>query len=93
VRGNVCLIIEQIRLTGNSLFFAPAPDAAQERGEASTGDTLRKGPGVPKQNAGKATAADVGLSRKEIHEEGQSETAPLGIANFPRLTALRAFRR
>jgi hypothetical protein len=44
-------------------------DAAQERGEiAKSGDTLRNGPGVPKRNAGKATAADVGLSRKEIHE-------------------------
>lgn len=44
-------------------------DAAQERGEvASSGDNLRKGSGVPKQNAGKATAADVGLTRKQIHE-------------------------
>lgn len=44
-------------------------DAAQARGEvARSGDTLRTGPGVPKQNAGKATAADVGLTRKEIHE-------------------------
>lgn len=44
-------------------------DAAQERGEiASSGDTLKQGPGVPKQNSGKATAADLGLSRKSIHE-------------------------
>lgn len=44
-------------------------DAAQERGEvAATGDTLRQGSGVPEQNAGKATAADLGLSRKDIHE-------------------------
>jgi hypothetical protein len=51
-------------------------DAAQERGEvAKSGDTLRNGPGVPKQNAGKATAADVGLSRKEIHEARQIRDA------------------
>lgn len=44
-------------------------DAAQKAGEiASSGDTLRKGSGVPEENAGKSTAADVGLSRKEIHE-------------------------
>lgn len=44
-------------------------DAAQERGEvANSGDTLKRGPGVPEQNAGKATAADLGLSRKDIHE-------------------------
>jgi hypothetical protein len=44
-------------------------DAAQERGEiARHGETLRNGPDVPKRNGGKATAADVGLSRKEIHE-------------------------
>lgn len=44
-------------------------DAAQERGEvARHGETLRSGPDVPKQNFGKATAADIGLSRKEIHE-------------------------
>ncbi len=40
-------------------------DAAQERGEvAQIGDNL---PSVPKQNA-KPTAADIGISRKEIHE-------------------------
>lgn len=40
-------------------------DAAQERGEvARIGDNL---PSVPKRNS-KPTAADVGLSRKEIHE-------------------------
>lgn len=40
-------------------------DAAQERGEvAKIGDNL---PSVPKQNS-KPTAADVGLSRKDIHE-------------------------
>lgn len=44
-------------------------DAAQDRNEvAKSGDTLRSGPGVPDQNAGKATAADIGVSRKEIHE-------------------------
>lgn len=44
-------------------------DAAQERGEvAESGDTLKRGPGVPEQNAGKSTAADLGLSRKDIHE-------------------------
>jgi hypothetical protein len=44
-------------------------DAAQERGElAKHSETLRSGPDVPKRNVGKATAADVGLSRKEIHE-------------------------
>lgn len=40
-------------------------DAAQERGEvAKIGDNL---PSVPKQNS-KPTAADIGLSRKDIHE-------------------------
>jgi hypothetical protein len=40
-------------------------DAAQQRGEvARIGDNL---PSVPERNA-KATAADVGLSRKDIHE-------------------------
>lgn len=40
-------------------------DAAQERGEvAKIGDNL---PSVPDKNS-KATAADIGLSRKEIHE-------------------------
>jgi hypothetical protein len=44
-------------------------DAAQARGEiARSGDTLRKGPGVPKENSGKLTASDVGLSSQEIHE-------------------------
>jgi hypothetical protein len=43
--------------------------AAQERGEvAKHGETLRTGPDVPKRSVGRATAADVGLSRKEIHE-------------------------
>ncbi|WP_427026559.1 hypothetical protein ACP4J4_20290 (plasmid) [Aureimonas ureilytica] len=58
-------------------------DAAQERGEvASAGDTLKHGPGVPERNAGKATAADVGLSRKEVHEARivrDAETADPGI--------------
>lgn len=58
-------------------------DAAQERGEvALAGDTLKHGPGVPERNAGKATAADVGLSRKEIHEARivrDAETADPGI--------------
>jgi hypothetical protein len=58
-------------------------DAAQERDEiASSGDTLRQGPSVPKQNSGKATAADVGLNRKEIHEARairNAETAEPGI--------------
>lgn len=40
-------------------------DAAQERGEvAKIGDNL---PSVPKQNS-KPTAADIGLTRKQIHE-------------------------
>lgn len=55
-------------------------DAAQARGEvASTGDTLRRGTGVPEQNAGKAVAADIGITRKEVHEarrlrDGEKET-------------------
>jgi hypothetical protein len=57
-------------------------DAAQERGEvAATGDTLRQGPGVPEQNAGKATAADLGLSHKDIHEARIIRDA--GKANVP----------
>jgi hypothetical protein len=44
-------------------------DAAQERGEvARHGETLRNGADVPERNVGKATAADIGLSRKDIHE-------------------------
>lgn len=44
-------------------------DAAQERGEVATRDTtLRHGPDVPKQNIGTPTAADLGLSHKDIHE-------------------------
>ena len=44
-------------------------DAAQERGEvAKHGETLRSGPEVLKENVGKATAADIGLTRKEVHE-------------------------
>jgi hypothetical protein len=47
-------------------------DAAQERGEvARIGDNL---PSVTKRNA-KPTAADVGLSRKEIHEASQIRDA------------------
>ena len=59
-------------------------DAAQAAGEvANSGDTLRRGPGVPDQNAGKPTAADIGLSRKAIHEARQirdAEKAEPGIA-------------
>lgn len=48
-------------------------DAAQERGEiARSGDTLRKGTGVPKENSGKLTASDVGLSPQEIYEAVRS---------------------
>lgn len=58
-------------------------DAAQERGEvASHGDTLKQGPDVPEQNFGKATAADAGISRKDIHEARQirdAEEAAPGI--------------
>jgi hypothetical protein len=58
-------------------------DAAQERGEvAKSGDTLKKGPGVPKENAGKPTAADAGLTRKQIHEARRirdAENADPGI--------------
>jgi hypothetical protein len=44
-------------------------DAAQDRGEVATAaDTQKRGPGVPEQNAGKATAADAGLTRKQVHE-------------------------
>jgi hypothetical protein len=51
-------------------------DAAQDRGEiAKSGDTLRKGPGVPKQNSGKMTAADVGLSTQDIFEARQIRDA------------------
>jgi hypothetical protein len=40
---------------------------AQARGEvAKHGETLRSGPDVPKQNVGKATTADLGLSHKDI---------------------------
>lgn len=44
-------------------------DAAQERGEiAKATDKLRRGPVVPNENNGKPTTADIGLSRKIIHE-------------------------
>lgn len=44
-------------------------DGGQERGEiVASGDTLKRGPGVPQENAGKATAAEVGITRKEVHE-------------------------
>ncbi len=57
-------------------------DAAQERGEIATG---RDGPGagVTDGNA-KATAADIGLSRKEVHEARQirdAEKAQPGIVS------------
>lgn len=51
-------------------------DAAQASGEvAARGDSLRRGPVVPVGNVGKATAADVGLSRKDIHEARQARDA------------------
>lgn len=44
-------------------------DAAQAADEiAKRTDNLRRGSEVPKQNIGKATSADIGLSRKDIHE-------------------------
>lgn len=44
-------------------------DAAQERGEvAKPADNLRRGPEIPNENFGKAAAADVGLTSKEVHE-------------------------
>jgi hypothetical protein len=63
-------------------------DTAQERGEvAKHGANLRKGPDVPKGNVGKATAADVGLSRKEIHEDQQSLQIPLTVRSTFRFSA------
>jgi hypothetical protein len=35
---------------------------------ATRQSTLRRGPDVPDENIGKVTAADIGLSRKDIHE-------------------------
>ena len=65
-------------------------DAAQERGEvAKSGDTL---PGVPKLNAGKGTAADVGLSRKEILEARSIRDAEKRDPGIVRRLAL-PFRR
>jgi hypothetical protein len=44
-------------------------DAAQERNEiAPHEEILSSGPDVPKQNIGRPTAGDIGLSRKDIHE-------------------------
>jgi hypothetical protein len=44
-------------------------DAAQERGEVATrATTLKRGSDVPEENNGKPTAADLGISRKDIHE-------------------------
>lgn len=42
---------------------------------ARSGDTLRVGPGVLPRNAGKATAANVGLTSKQIHEASQIRDA------------------
>jgi hypothetical protein len=51
-------------------------DAAQERGEvASRTDSLRQGAVLPKQKNGKASAAEIGLSSKEIHEARQIRDA------------------
>ena len=48
-------------------------DAAQERGEvAKLGDNL---PSVPERNAKPATAKDVGLTRKEVHDARQFRDA------------------
>jgi len=55
-------------------------DAAQERGEvAKSGDTLRNGPIVPERNAGDATAADVGLSRRKSMKPAR--VSPTSAAN------------
>lgn len=56
-------------------------DAAQERGEVATGREGR-GLGVSRENAQVATAADLGLARKDIHEARQfraAEAAEPGI--------------
>jgi hypothetical protein len=74
-------------MAGAKRRLADEYDLAQERGEvASSGDTLRKGPGVPKQNSGKATAADIGLTRKEIHEARQIRDAELADPGIVRRT-------
>jgi hypothetical protein len=52
------------------------------RGElAKSGDSLRQGPGVPKENA-VAILSDIGLTRKQVHEARQvrdAEKAKPGI--------------
>lgn len=60
------------------ICLADEYDAAQERGEvARIGDNL---PSVPGRNA-KPTAADVGLSRKEVHDAREVRNA--GTGPFP----------
>jgi len=58
-------------------------DAAQDRGEvAKPSHNLRHGPDIPKENIGKARAADAGLTAKEIHEAREirdAENADPGI--------------
>lgn len=50
--------------------------AAKENDElANPLDNLRRGPDVPEQNAGKPTTADLGLTRKEVHEARQIDRA------------------
>jgi len=52
-------------------------DAAQERGEVATrATTLRQGADV-EQNNGIATASDLGISRKDIHE-ARKQSKPAG---------------
>ena len=61
-------------------------DGAQERGEvAGHGDTLKVGPDVPEQNVGKPTAADLGLTRKEIHADRKLRDAE---KKYPGLTEI-----
>jgi hypothetical protein len=69
-------------------------DAAQERGEVATREgNLRRGPEVSKDNFGKATITDVGLSKEDLHEARiirDAEEADPGIVRRTLDEALQA---
>ena len=56
-------------------------NAAQERGEVATGNRA-KDFGVTQENAKPATASDLGINRKEIHEARQVRDAVKAWRNF-----------
>jgi hypothetical protein len=68
--------------------------AAQERGEvARAGDNLRAGPEVPRENFGKATLPEIGISRKQAMNAKRLATAGEARIRDEVATATREGRR